>query len=151
MGLSLLFPGSGYKQKESDAFAPFPANLIRRSGRSPALPYPPYEQSNYYYAQVCFYYSFVSLDSFSFVHWWGCGTPTKFSWLKLDILTKSPVNNFSFMRDRSQAIFCYTGLLPKRCRRDLNPLNNKIFEIKIVQIAHIINIQAWAPVSCFLI
>jgi len=46
-------------------------------------------------------------------------------------------------------IFCYTGLLPKRCRRDLNPLNNKIFEIKIVQIAHIINIQAWAPVSCF--
>ena len=51
MGLSLLFPGSGHEQKESDAFAPLPANLIWRSGRSPALPYPPYEQSNYYYAQ----------------------------------------------------------------------------------------------------
>ena len=38
-------------KKESDAIAPLPANPIRRSGRSPALPYPPYEQRNYYYAQ----------------------------------------------------------------------------------------------------
>ena len=27
--------------------------------------------------------------------------PTKFSWLKLDILTKLPVNNFSFAREHS--------------------------------------------------
>ena len=35
---------------------------------------------------------------------------TKFFWLKLDILTKSPVNNFSFVRDHSQAIFCFQNL-----------------------------------------
>ena len=44
-GLSLLFPGSGLT-KESDAAAPLPAKLIQCSGRSTALPYPPYEQSN---------------------------------------------------------------------------------------------------------
>lgn len=38
-------------------------------------------------------------------------------------------------------LFCYTGLLPKRCRRDLNPFRNKIFAVETVQIAHIINIQ----------
>ena len=68
MGLSLLFPGSGLRQKESDAAAPLPANLIRRSGRSPALPYPPYEQSNYYYIHILCFYSFVSIVAFSFVH-----------------------------------------------------------------------------------
>ncbi len=65
MGLSLLFPGSGSEQKESDAIAPLPANLIRRSGRSPALPYPPYEQSNYYYVQNPL---LLFIDSFSLVH-----------------------------------------------------------------------------------
>ena len=65
-------------EKRKRCIAPLPANLIRRSGRSPALHYPPYEQSNYYYAQVCLHYSFVSLDSFSFVHWWGYGTIQNF-------------------------------------------------------------------------
>ena len=57
-------------------------------------------------------------------------SPTKFSRLKLDILTKSSVSDFSTMRGQSWGFFCYTGLLPKRCRQDLNPFRNKIFAVE---------------------
>jgi len=53
----------------------------------------------------------------------------------LDILTKRPVNDFSISRNQSQGFFCYTELLPKRCRRDLNPFGNKIFAVEFMQLA----------------
>ena len=40
----------------------------------------------------------------------GAAPPTKFFRLKLDIFTKLPVNNFSFARDNSRAIFCFQNL-----------------------------------------
>ena len=53
------------------------------------------------------------------------------------------------MRSQSQGFFCYAELLPKRCRRDLNPFGNKIFAVEFVQIAHITNTQVREPVNCF--
>ena len=32
-------------------------------------------------------------------------------------------------------LFCYTELLPKRCRRDLNPFGNKILAVEFMQLA----------------
>ena len=66
-GFIAFVSGKQLNKKGSDAAAPLPANLIRRSGRSPALLYPPYEQSSIM-SKIHHIYSFVSMDSFSFVH-----------------------------------------------------------------------------------
>ena len=74
-----------------------------------------------------------------------------------------PLQNFSgwnwiFWRNRLWIIshsweiihrrfFVFTTLT-KKIFRGLEPFSNKIFAVETVQIAHI-NMQAWAPVSCF--
>ena len=45
-GFIAFVSGKRLNKKESDAATPLPANLIWRSGNSPALLYPMYEQSN---------------------------------------------------------------------------------------------------------
>ncbi len=128
MGLSLLFPGSGSGQKESDAAAPLPANLIRRSGRSSALPYPPYEQSNYYFQNPLLLF----IDSFSLVHWWGCGTYKIFWSVIRSACERSP--NY----ERSvTGIFLLHRNLTKKIFGWLEPFSNKFFSLDFVRIAQI--------------
>ena len=52
-------------------------------------------------------------------------------------------------REIIHRLFCYVELLPQKYRRDSNLFRNKILSVETVQIAHIISIQTWAPVSCF--